>query len=165
MNGGELEVGYDAVFERRWSRFGLAARFVMLAFVCAALGGFLGQGPFSHATAKAATGLPSVDYEPVARYGTPTILTFHVANPSAAARVLTVSLNFKAVQPLGLQRMNPLPVTTEAKQDGLALTFDVPAHQSNAAIQLVAQPSAIGWVHLAARVGDSDLSWDQFIAP
>ncbi|MBV9749112.1 MAG: hypothetical protein JO157_09875, partial [Acetobacteraceae bacterium] len=129
------------------------------------LGGFLGHGPFSHATTRAAAGLPSVDYEPVARYGTPTTVTFHVANTSPEPLKLTISMDFKVVQPLGLERENPRPVSTAAKQGGLSMTFDIPAQQSDALIQLVAQPSAIGLVPLSARVGDTDLRWQQYIVP
>ncbi len=165
VNDGELEVGYDAAFETRWARAELVCRLIMVAFVAAALGGFLGHGPFSHATARAATGGSSVDYEPVARYGTPTTVTFHVANTSPEARLLTISMDFKVVQPLGLQRVIPRPVASAATQGGLTMTFDVPAKQSDVMIQLVAQPSATGPVHLSADVGGNDVSWDQFIVP
>ncbi len=111
VNDGEFEVGYDAAFEKRFTRVALVCRLIMVAFVAAALGGFLGHGPFSHATTRAGGGEPSVDYEPVARYGTPTTVTFHVANPSPEPQKLTISMDFKVVQPLGLERENPRPVS------------------------------------------------------
>lgn len=165
INDGEFEVGYDATFERHWARAELFCRLLMVAFVVAALGGFLGHGPFSYATTHASGDKPSVDYEPVARYGTPTTVTFHVANMSPDSQKLTISMDFKVVQPLGLQRENPQPLSSAATQDGLSMTFDIPAKQSDALIQLVAQPSAIGMVQLSARVGGTDLHWAQYIVP
>lgn len=106
-----------------------------------------------------------MDYEPVARYGTPTTVTFHVANMSPDKQAVTISMDFKVVQPLGLQRAIPRPASSAAKQGGLSMTFDVPAKQPDALIQLVAQPSAIGLVHLSAHVGETDMRWDQFIVP
>jgi hypothetical protein len=165
VNDGEFEIGYDAAFEARWIHAELVCRLLMVAFVAAALGGLLGHGPFSHATTHVAAGMPSVDYESVARYGTPTTVTFHVANMAPESQRMTISMDFKVVQPLGLQRENPRPVSSAARQGGLSMTFDVPAKQSDALIQLVARPSTVGLIHLSAHVGDSDLSWDQFIVP
>lgn len=168
VGGGELEVGYDAAFEKRWGWAATVCRLAMAAYVMAALSGFFGHGPFSHATAHAAgVGSPSVDYEPVARYGTPTTLTFHLANRTPGGPVaVTVSMDFKVVQPLGLQRVIPRPASTAATPGGgVSLTFDVPAGRPDALVQFVAQPSTVGPVHLSARVGDAELSWTQFIVP
>ena len=48
----ELAVGFDARFERRFVYLQWGGQLVLLAVVLLALFGFLGRGPFSHATAQ-----------------------------------------------------------------------------------------------------------------
>lgn len=48
---GDLEVGYDERFERRWYDCQIVALPCMATFLLACLAGLLGGGPYSHRTA------------------------------------------------------------------------------------------------------------------
>ncbi len=161
-----FEVGYDEAFETSWYRVAIAGRFVMLGFVLICLAGLLGRGPFSHATAATGDGALRVDYEPVARNGTPTLLTLHVGNPGPLPRVLSVRLTTRLAEPMGLERSLPRPVSEEAGGATMTLRYTVAPEQPDALVRLALQPTGLGPVPLAARLEDGpELSWSQFVVP
>jgi hypothetical protein len=138
----------------------------MLLFVIGALAGLYGRGPFSHATLHATGGNLAVDYEPVARFGTPTLVTLHVHNSTAEPLPLTVTLGNRFVQPLGFQQSFPEPDSSVVTQSGMALHYTVAAQQGDSMIRLVLKPSAVGQVesHIHMSTG-ADAAWSQFIMP
>lgn len=161
----EFEVGFDPVFEDRWHRVEVIGRFVMGGFVLLAFLGFLGRGPFSHHSQAAPDGSLSVDYEPVARYGTATQVTLHLRPLSGESRV-DVWINAKFVEPLGLQRILPRPLREQAGYGGMELSFAIPPGERDALVRLVAEPATVGPVTLTAHLGDHEgLRWTQFIVP
>lgn len=162
----EFEVGFNADFELRWHRAEQAGRVVMAAFVAAALAGLLGRGPFSHAHARAKDGSLGVDYEPVARFGTPTQITLHLHNATDTARAATVFLSPHVIEPMGGARAMPRPEAAAASGGGLVLRIRLAADQHDALVRLDAHPTAIGPVQLQAQVdGGAVLRWTQFIVP
>jgi hypothetical protein len=162
----EVEVGYDGRFERRWHYAELAGRAVMLVVVTAALTGLLGRGPYSHHTiGSGATGL-AVDYEPVARFGNMTQITFH-ASPASCGHGMTLRLSSKFIEPMGLQTVIPRPLSSTPLPDGMLLHYDLqPDTCQNAVVRLFAKPAAIGFVPLQAQLNAyPELAWKTFILP
>lgn len=162
----EFEVGYDQPFERKWYRAELVGRVVMILFAAAAVAGLFGRGPFSHARAISADGALAVDYEPVARFMTPTQISLHIRNESDAPRQVMVALSSRIVEPMGFVRSHPVPDAATSGHDFLTLTFTIAAHQPNARVRLAAQPSGIGPIHLFASTGPgARVDWTQFVVP
>ena len=162
----ELEVGFDEVFERRWHRAEQFGRVFMVLFVAAGLAGLFGVGPYSHHTDKTSDAALAVDFEPVARSQTGTQITLHLSNlTDMPTQRLFISSH--VVEPMGLQLILPQPVNTQALNDGLLLTFAVPAGTQDALVRLMLQPSGvIGLEHLEARLeGHAALRWTQLIVP
>ena len=161
----ELEVGFDQTFERRWHRAEQAGRVVMVVFVAAGLVGLFGRGPYSHRTDRTSDAGLAVDFEPVARSQTSTQVTFHFDNP-AGSPVRRLFIGAHVIEPMGLQQILPQPVSTQALDGGMMLSFGVPAGMRDATVRLILQPAGIGVEHLQARLeGRSVLHWTQFVVP
>ncbi|WP_377045412.1 hypothetical protein [Roseomonas elaeocarpi] len=167
---GGFEVGYDERFEDRWwwwSRVGQAAMALVLLL---ALSGLLGRGPLSHHSLSSADGTLTVDYEPLARYGTPTQITLHVADArltpaTGGGEEVRLVLSDLMAEPLGLQRAIPQPAGWSAGDGRIELRITAAPDALEQRIRLQAQPSAAGWVSLWARVGGQEVSWHQLVLP
>ncbi len=160
----ELEVGFNQTFERSWLRAEQAGRVVMVLFVASGLAGLLGRGPYSHQTEIADPTL-AVDFEPVARSQTGTQVTFHLRNDTDQP-TMNLFVGSTMIEPMGLQRILPQPVNTQAVQDGLLLTVTVPPGTRDAAVRLMLLPIGVGPEHLVARLdGHPALHWTQVVVP
>lgn len=162
----EVEVGYDEKFEHRWRYVTIVGRLLMLLVVVAAMIGLFGQGPYSHHSLASASGRLRVDFEPIARFGNVTQITFHL-KPVACDGGMTIRVNGNFVEPMGLQLDIPQPVSSIPTADGMLLHFDLdPARCQNALVRLFAKPSGIGPVLLQAQLDrDPMLSWHVFVVP
>ena len=171
----ELEVGYDQEFEARWTiaqRIGLA---VMVSFLLVCLSGLLGRGPLSHRTATAQDGSMHVDYEPVAREGTPTQITFRMANPGDAPVPVSLFVSGMLIEPLGLAHTVPETTATMVGSQGLVLRFTLARRQADANIRLDAMPASAGivkpraWLDADKTVDPPDrrheVRWTQVVLP
>ena len=171
----ELEVGYDERFERRWNIAQNVALVVMILFLLVCLSGLLGRGPFSHRTASAPDGSLHVDYEPVAREGTPTQVTLRLPNPAETPVQVSVFVSGGLAEPMGLGRTVPNAVSSMVGSRGLVLRFNVAPLQADAKIRLDAMPASAGIVHLQAWTGADgqvdlpdprhSLHWTQVVLP
>ena len=161
----ELEVGFDQHFERSWGWAELVGRGLMALFLAAAAAGLFGRGPLSHRTERAADTALVVDFEPVARSQSGTQVTFHLANPTQSPTVdLFVGANI--VEPMGLQRIQPEPVSTRLVDDGMVFTLAVPPGTRDSKLRLMLQPISLGPNELVAQVADhAPLRWTQFVVP
>ena len=161
----ELEVGFDETFESRWLRAEQAGRVIMVAFVAASVAGLFGRGPYSHRTERLADSALAVDFEPIARSQTGTQVTFHLKNATDAP-TLNLFIGTNVVEPMGLQRILPQPVSTQAVQDGLLLTVAVPPGTHDATLRLMLQPVGVGPNEFVARLqGHDALHWTQLVVP
>ncbi len=161
----ELEVGFNEPFEKRWLRAEQLGRIVMLLFVSVSLAGLLGRGPYSHRTNKIADQALGVDFEPVARSQTGTQVTFHLVNTSQEP-TLKLFVGATILEPMGLERILPQPLKTEAVPNGLLFTIGVPPGTRDAAVRMMLQPIGIGVNRLTAHLeGHALLSWTQFVVP
>ena len=161
----ELEVGFNQTFERSWLRAEQAGRVFMVLFVMSGLAGLLGRGPYSHQTEKIADSTLAADFEPVARSQTGTQVTFHLRNTTDSP-TMDLFIGTAMIEPMGLQRILPQPLKTQAVRDGLLLTVAVPPGTRDAAVRLMLQPIGIGPEHLVARLdGHATLHWTQIVVP
>ncbi|TLU71675.1 hypothetical protein [Lichenicoccus roseus] len=167
----ELEVGFNADFEKRWHGAELVGRVLMMMFVLAAVTGLLGNGPLDHHTllsspeALPADSRLAIDYEPAVRYGTGTQITFHLGARSGADTV-RLFLGSNIVEPFGLQQIAPQPQRSVATHDGMVLTFPVPPGASDVLVRVMAKPGTVGPVGLLAREDDGvELRWRQWVLP
>lgn len=161
----EFEVGYDEGFEDRWVRAEHAGRWLLFAVVLLGLSGALGRGPLSHAAAQASDRSLAVDYEPVARYGTPTQVTLHL-RPAPDARRVRVSISSGFVEPMGLQTMLPQPVEQAARDDDLVLTVAVQPGHGDTLLRVGLKPSVVGLVAMQVQMeGSAVLRWRQLVLP
>ncbi|MGI4976955.1 MAG: hypothetical protein ACRYG6_08440 [Janthinobacterium lividum] len=161
----ELEVGYDLVFERRFHYAEIAGRAFLLLVVALALSGLLGRGPLSHETVRAPGGGPSADYEPVARYDTPTQVTLHL-HPAPGQSTTTVVIDTGFIEPMGLTALQPTPLASVARRGGLALTFGVQQTTADTLVRFELKPAVVGPVSMSATVDDAPpLSWTQVVLP
>lgn len=161
----ELEVGFDARFERRWLWAQRVGTVVMIAFVGSALAGLMGRGPYSHDSLAPADAGMAVDFEPVARAQTPTQITFHIRNLSDASE-MRLFVSTTVVEPMGLTRVIPQPLASSPVQGGLELTFPVQAGERDGHVRLVVQPSGVGPIELTARLeGRAPVTWTQTVMP
>ena len=162
---GELEVGYDSPFELRWHRYELLGRVVLVIVMAAGLAGLLGSGPYSHRTLNSPSGALTVDFEPVARWDTPTQVTLHIRRP-AGSGVAELRLDSNFMEPLGLQGTVPLNVAEAARGGGLTVMVATAPDQTEAFVRLHAKPTQIGPIALTVQVGDEPpLRWTQYVLP
>jgi hypothetical protein len=162
----ELEVGYDARFERTWHRAEIAGRVVMVLIVAAGLAGLFGRGPFSHHTEATAARTLSADFEPVARWGTPTDVTLHIRPPPGDQHEVRIRLSSQFVEPMGLSGTLPRAEVERAAGGDLLLTLSLPPAPTEALLRIKLNPIAIGPVSLFAQVdGGERLTWTQVVLP
>ncbi len=161
----ELEVGFDERFERRFHWAEVAGRAFLILFVALALSGLLGRGPFSHQVVRAPGGGASVDYEPLARYDTPTQVTLHL-RPAPGQQASTLSIGTDFVEPMGLQTVQPTPLASATDQGGITMTFATRPGHGDTLVRLQLKPSVVGPVRLRATVDDAaPLTWTQVVLP
>jgi hypothetical protein len=161
----ELEVGFDQAFEQAWYRVSVGVRWAMLVFAVLALAGLLGRGPLSHAHKEAAGGGFGVDYEPVARFSTTTLVTVHVSNPGDTPRAVDLLLSQGFIEPMGFERAIPLANVSSISAAGMTLRYLVPPHQPDAMVRLEIMPTTIGPVALYASDGSARIDWTMFVVP
>ncbi len=162
----EFEVGYNSAFERRWRVVEITGRAVMGLVVLAGLSGLLGRGPLSHHTVATAGGAIRVDFEPVARWDTPTQVTLHLVPPPDGAATMQVRLSPSFAEPLGMQKIWPRPLAEAPDHRGLSLTLAVPRAPGEFLVRLDLLPTAVGPVGAFAETdAGGHLGWTQVILP
>jgi hypothetical protein len=167
----ELEVGFSSDFETRWHRYELAGRVVLGAVVLAGLAGLLGSGPLSHHRMRLPTGsLAAVDFEPIARFGTPTQITFHIRPeagvPAQEGHSLDLRLSSIFVEPFGLQGIHPAGREERAAGGDLVVTVLTANGASDPLVRVTGKPSQIGPITLTASVGDEPpVQFTQYVLP
>ncbi|WP_331297440.1 hypothetical protein [Methylobacterium oryzae] len=161
----EIANGFYPAFEQRWRGAEMAGRFAMLGFVLICAAGLLGHGPFSERALSNGDGSISIRYEPVVRFGAPTIIKFDTKVPPGGDRV-AVTIAKDLVDQFGLESITPRPATWEAAGSGIRLVFPVQAGESHALIRFTGSPVFRGGVNLTARLDAGEtLSWSQYAVP
>ncbi len=161
----EFEVGFNQTFEAHWYRAEQVGRVVMVLFALAAGLGFLGRGPFSHASTQSTGGGLSVDYEPIARHGTATTITVHIKHPHDTVDPINVSVNQQIIEPMGFQRSIPLANASSVTDSGIRLSFTEPSGQHDVLVRFELLPNAVGFIPLHVSDGTDTIDWSMLVVP
>ena len=161
----EFEVGFNQEFESRWYRAEQVGRVVMVLYTVAAALGFLGRGPFSHSSTASASSAMIVDYEPIARHGTGTTITVHIKKPEPVQRPIELQVNQRIIEPMGYQHTVPSANSSSVSDDGMRLTFNEAANQSNVLVRFQVAPNAIGLIPLHVSDGTDAVDWSMLVVP
>jgi hypothetical protein len=125
-----IDVAEDIAFEERFWKVQRLGWALMAALVVAALAGALGHGPASKASLAA--GATTIDFDRVVHHGSATELRVRVDGPDAVRRgELPVAFDAAYLDHMGLQRVVPEPVRSEAARGRVTLVFaagDGPLH-------------------------------------
>ena len=159
----ELEVGFDETFEIGWARLEAWGRVGMSVLVVAGLAGALGGGPLDHARTGGA-GVGAVDYEPIARWSTGTMVTLHLP-PAVEDTTMVVTLSSDFVEPFGLQEISPQPVSERSEKGNLQLTMAVRGGGVDNLVRIRGKPAQIGSVPLWVQMEAARLKFSMFVLP
>ena len=148
MVHGEIAIGEDLEFQRRWWRF---ERIVWIAFaliVLLDLLGVFGKGYF--AKGHIHQGPVEVKFERVERLGTPSIMTIHFAPEAIHRGTVQLWVSESVVGDLGNRRIIPQPESSTVGNSGVSYIF--PASGGRSSVLFALQPASPGVFRFALRV-------------
>jgi hypothetical protein len=148
--GNELAVGEDIEFQRRWWRFEHAVWIMFGLILALDLSGLLGRGPLAHAHDKTADGAMKLEYDRVARFQTPSIISVHFGPNAVHDGRIQLWVSQSIVRNLGNQRIIPQPASSVLKDQGILYTWPSGDHPDSADFAL--EPSHLGWQHFTLRL-------------
>ncbi len=160
--GGEVAVGQDLGFQRRWWRFErIAWTFFGVLLLCD-LAGLFGRGPLAHARRVTSDGSVEMTYERVERTGAPAMLTLHFAASAIEHEtghgddhdVVRVFFSDTLVRELGATRVIPQPESTIIGEGGFSYVF--PVSSAPATVSFALQPAGPGVFPLRLRTEHAD---------
>jgi hypothetical protein len=145
----EIAVGFDLNFQQKWWRFERILWVLFAAIVLAAVAGAFGRGFLSKAVRHAPDGSITVEYERIARYSTPSMLTVQFGPAAVRDGQVQLWLSDAMVRSMGAQRVVPRPVSSSLTQGGVFVTFA--ATSAPASVQFALGPAKPGFHELALR--------------
>jgi hypothetical protein len=147
---GELAVGEDLSFQRKWWLFEKWIWRVFAVIVLADVLGVFGRGPLADASKATPDGVLRVHYERVERFSTPSILKIEVGPEAVNGGKVRLWVSTSLVSRLGNQRIIPEPAASEIVKGGVIYTFTSGVDPSLIAFAL--QPADAGVSHLTIRL-------------
>lgn len=147
---GELAVGEDLSFQRKWWRFEKWIWRVFALIVLADVLGVFGRGPLANASKTTPDGVLRVHYECVERFSTPSILKIEVGPEAVHQGKVRLWVSTSLISRLGNQRIIPEPASSQIVKGGVIYTFTSGAEPSLVAFAL--QPANAGVSHLTIRL-------------
>jgi hypothetical protein len=148
---GDVAVGEDLQFQRRWWKFERAVWLFFLLILIANLLGLFGRGWLAKAQRTDAAHTVTLDYERIERASTPSIMTFRFTPAAIRDGKIQLFVSEDLIKPLGSQRISPQPETSTLGKGGITYSFPVTQTPATAEIQL--QPSFPGTHHFRVQVG------------
>jgi hypothetical protein len=148
--GGELAVGENLKFQRRWWTFERIIWPIFMLIVLCDLLGALGHGWLAKAKVAVPGGGLTVDYERIERANSPSSMTLHFGPDAVRNGRIRVFLSNSIVQQLGAQRLAPQPAVSSIGQGGISYDFAASAGPADVQIQL--QPADVGMHDFEVRV-------------
>ena len=139
---GEVAVGEDLGFQRKWWVFErLVWAFFLIVVVCDLLGLF-GQGWLANAKASLPDGALNLQYERIERATTPSTMRLKFGAAAIQNGRVQVYVSNSVVKGLGAQRISPEPAVSAIGDDGLTYTFS--ATRAPAEVQIQLEPAMAG---------------------
>ncbi len=151
---GDIAVGEDLAFQRRWWTFEKAVWSFFVLILIADLSGALGRGPLANAKAKTADGTLQVKYERVLRENTSSILTVLPGPGAVHNKQLQLFVSDSILKQFGAQRIIPQPDVSTVGRGGVTYAF--PATTLPITIQFELKPSFIGMHAFTVAVPGAD---------
>jgi hypothetical protein len=140
----EFTLGYNRDFEALWWRIEITIWVVLSVFVLVALTGLLGHGPLARQRRGSEDGLLDVDFQRVARYKTPDVMTVRLDPALYREGKIHLWLNRAIVEQMGLQRIIPQPIESFPGDEGIAYVFPVQDATRPTLIWFAKEPSKPG---------------------
>lgn len=140
--GGEVAVGENLDFQRKWWVFERLAWGAFLLLIVCDLLGLFGQGWLAKAKANTPDRALSLDYERIERAGTPSVIALHFGPQAIRNGRVQVYVSDSVVKGLGAQRISPEPAVSSVGAGGISYTFS--ATTSPAQVQIQLQPTNAG---------------------
>jgi hypothetical protein len=150
----DLAIGEDLEFQRRWWRFENMVWVFFCVIVFLDLVGAFGRGPVANAHKQTSDGSMRLDYERVARFSTPSLMTIHFGPSAVHDGKIQLWVSDSIIKELGNQRIVPQPVTSSLTDGGLLYTF--PSTPKTNSAEFALQPSSPGVFHFTLGVVGSD---------
>jgi hypothetical protein len=147
---GEVAVGEDLDFQRRWWKFERVVWSFFLLILVADLLGLFGRGWLSKARRTDEAQTVTLDYERIERASTPSIMTFHFKPAALRNGQIQLYVSEDLIKPLGAQRISPEPKDSAMGNNGITYTFLATKTPAIAEIQL--EPSFPGTHHFRVQV-------------
>jgi len=161
---GEVAVGEDLDFQRKWWRFENAAWLVFSLIIILDLAGLFGRGPLAKAERRSSDGTLDVKYERIERTDSPSILTLQFGAQAIQDGKIKLYISQSLVKGLGTQRVIPEPEITTVGKAGLTYTFS--ASEPPASVDLALEPSGPGiYDFVVGVVGDQPVHAKIFVVP
>lgn len=151
---GEIAVGSDLEFQRKWWRFTDVLWIVFAAIVIADLLGCFGRGFLANARLHTNDGAMAVKYERIERFSTPSIFRIQFGPTAIHDGKIQLWISESFIKSLGTQRVVPQPLTSVVGQDGISYVF--PATTVPAAVEFAFEPAAPGIYNLTLRTPASE---------
>ncbi len=150
---GDLAVGSDLDFQRKWWRFSNGIWIFFTCLIVADLLGCFGRGPLAEASARTSDGSMDVKYERIERFSTPSILRIEFGQNAIHEGKVQLWASDTLVKPLGNQRVIPQPLTSVLENAGINYTFQ--ATSTPASVEFAMQPATPGIYTLQLKVPGS----------
>nr|ACI04477.1 putative conserved membrane-anchored protein [uncultured bacterium RM57] len=161
---GDVAVGEDLDFQRRWWRFEkIVWTFFLLLIICDLIGLF-GRGYLAKAQRTASDGTLRLTYERIERSSTPSIMTLHFGPSAIRDGQIKLFISESIVRRLGAQRISPQPAQSVVGNGGFTYTF--PATTTPATVEISLEPSFPGREHFnMGVVGAAPIGGSVFVVP
>ena len=161
---GEVAVGKDPEFQRRWWKFESAVFIVFTILVLLDLSGAFGRGLLAKAHKATPDGAMNVTYERIERTGTPSVLKVEFGGSAIKSNQIQLWADENLVTKLGNKQIAPQPATSVVGDGGIHYTFPATSQPATAVFSL--QPSAPGVYSLTLRASAySELHFKILVMP
>ena len=161
---GEVAVGEDLEFQRKWWKFERAVWAFFSLILLLTLAGVFGRGPVAKAERRTKDESIDVRYDRIQRTSTPSIITVNFGPSAIQNGKVELFVSGSMVKELGAQRVVPSPERTVVGDDGLTYAF--PASGLPSSVEFALEPTGPGLHHLTIRVvGLEPVKADIFVMP
>jgi hypothetical protein len=163
---GELDVGQDLAFEKRWWKIERSGWAVMLLVLVAAILGFLGPGLLTKKTAGKRNGPLWLEYYAFARYQAPMKLAVQVSPEAVTEKEVRLWLDRQYVEAIQIEHVDPEPESVAIAGERFVYTFKASDLRQNAKIMFHLEPNRFGKAHVRLGLLDGpEIAFTQFVYP
>ena len=165
-HGGGLDIEDDDAFQRREWRAERIGWLLMLALVGAGLLGLLGEGWLSQTSTPVVGGRLRVDYERIARHGSPATLRVLLTPGAVPTGVALIWIDRAYMEGVDLHDIAPVPDATWGARDRIVYAVRIDNPADSAYVTFALQPDDFGSRPVRVGLdGGPSVAFRQFILP